>query len=81
MQIHIVRGIIGYHERMNLFRRNGCTACGEDSPVKQAGICPTIEFQDVYLQAMRTALTLMEREYGRMMLKEVDEENAVRCND
>ena len=54
--ISVIRGLINYHKRMVAPLAPTCNKDGE---------CPVLEFEnDLYLGALKTALVLMEREFG-----------------
>lgn len=54
--ISVIRGLINYHKRMVAPLAPTC---------KNDGECPALAFEnDLYLGALQTALTLMEREVG-----------------
>ena len=53
--IHIIRGLISYHERMKL-----CSL--SPTPESKENRCPEESKNDIYLDALRYALYLMERE-------------------
>ena len=56
--IHVMRGLINYHERM-LAPFSGICSCDEE------GTCPVVAFEnDVYLAALKESLRLLERELG-----------------
>ena len=57
--IHVLRGLINYHERMTLPISLGSLSCTKN------GSCPAVAFEnDVYLAALKESLRLMERELG-----------------
>ena len=56
-RIAVIRGLISYHERMVLPLKN----CGQINCDKED--CAAVQFEnDVYLDALKEALRLMERE-------------------
>jgi hypothetical protein len=58
--IHVLRGLINYHERMM------AAVSYTDLSCKKDGTCPAITFtSDVYLEALKASLALMERELGK----------------
>ena len=59
-RVSIIKGLIHYHERMIGFVSNCVENCGRKT-------CPAIEFEnDVYLDALKEALRLMEQELSRL---------------
>lgn len=73
MHIHTIRGLISYHERIAL-----CSVGDGQGKKIQT---PEQACKDIYLSALRCALGMMEREYGRLTLAEDDERETVRCCD
>ena len=60
-RVATIRGLIHYHERMVLPLRD----CGEENCGKI--ICPAVRFEnDIYLDALKEALRLMEQELSRL---------------
>lgn len=53
--IHIIRGLISYHERMKLCSLSPTPEC-------KANGCPEEPKNDIYLDALRYALALMEQD-------------------
>lgn len=59
-RVAIIKGLIHYHKRM----MSSISDCSENCGKK---ICPAVEFEnDVYLDALKEALRLMEQELSRL---------------
>lgn len=60
-RISVIKGLISYHERMVIpLGLTTKTLCGKNS-------CPAVAFEnDVYLEALKEALRLMEIELGKL---------------